>query len=698
MLTLDTPIEYVLGVGPKRAETLVAELGIRCVEDLVTHYPYKYIDRSKFYTIRECREDLAYVQLKGRILQFEMKGEGRSRRLIGTFADGTGFIELVWFKGWKYVEEKLRVNTDYIIFGKPQKFGERLNIAHPEIEPFNVQNVEKNSGLQGHYNTSEKMKTRFLNSAGIRKLMYNVFSDREFFIPENLPDSVIKNFGLMSRSEAMRQAHFPQNFDLLRRAQARLKFEELFYIQLSIMRQSKLRDIKYRGFIFDKIGEYFNRFYRECLPFELTDAQKRVIREIRTDMNGGKQMNRLLQGDVGSGKTMVALMTCLIALDNGYQACIMAPTEILATQHYQSICEQVKSLGIKVKLLTGSTRKKEREEIDEGLRDGTLQLVIGTHALIEDTVQFKNLGYVVIDEQHRFGVAQRAKLWTKNVRPPHVLVMTATPIPRTLAMTIYGDLEVSVIDQLPPGRKPIATYHYFDNKREALNGFLQKEIAKGRQIYVVYPLIQESEKLDMKNLEQGYQMMVEAFPKCSIVMVHGKMKPAYKDAAMQRFVSGEAQIMVATTVIEVGVNVPNASVMVIESAERFGLSQLHQLRGRVGRGADQSYCILMSKYELANDTRKRLQIMCDSTDGFVIAEADLNLRGPGDIDGLQQSGLPFDLKIANLATDGRLLQTARSVVKELLERDPELALPEHNILLKYLNKLKKGNINWGAIS
>ena len=698
MLTLDTPIEFLAGVGPKRADTLTAELSIRTVEDLITHYPYKYIDRSKFYTVRECTEDLAYVQLKGRILQFEMKGEGRSRRLVGTFADGTGFMELVWFKGWKYVEEKLRVNTDYIIFGKPSKFGDKMNIAHPEVEVYNAQNVEKNSGLQGHYNTSEKMKNRFLNSAGIRKLMYTVFSDKDLHIPENLPDEIIENFKLMSRSDAMRQVHFPQNFDLLRRAQARLKFEELFYIQLSIMRQSKLREMKYQGFIFDKVGEYFNRFYRECLPFELTDAQKRVIREIRGDMNTGKQMNRLLQGDVGSGKTMVALMTSLIALDNGYQACIMAPTEILATQHYQSISEQVKSLGITVKLLTGSTRKKERDEIDAGLRNGTLQIVIGTHALIEDTVQFHNLGYVVIDEQHRFGVAQRAKLWTKNVRPPHVLVMTATPIPRTLAMTIYGDLEVSVIDQLPPGRKPIATYHYFENKRDGLYGFLRREIQKGRQVYVVYPLIQESEKLDMKNLEQGYQQLAEAFPEYRRVMVHGKMKPAEKDAAMQKFVSGEAHIMVATTVIEVGVNVPNASVMVIESAERFGLSQLHQLRGRVGRGADQSYCILMSKYELASDTRKRLQIMCDSTDGFVIAEADLNLRGPGDIDGLQQSGLPFDLKIANLATDGRLLQTARAVAKQLLERDPELSAPNHAILLRQLARLQRGNINWGAIS
>ena len=688
MLTLDTPIEYVLGVGPKRAETLTAELGIRCVEDLVTHYPYKYIDRSKFYTVRECTEDMAYVQLKGRILQFEMRGEGRARRLVGTFSDGTGFMELIWFKGWKYVEEKLRVNTEYIIFGKPSRFNDRYNIAHPDVEVFNEKNVEKNSGLQGHYNTSEKMKTRFLNSAGLRKLMYTVFSDREFYIPENLPDEIVKNFGLMSRSDAMRQAHFPQNFDLLRRAQARLKFEELFYIQLSIMRQSKLREIKYQGFVFDKVGEYFNRFYREYLPFELTDAQKRVIREIRTDMNTGKQMNRLLQGDVGSGKTMVALMTSLIALDNGYQACIMAPTEILATQHYQSISEQVKSLGVSVRLLTGSTRKKEREEIDEGLRDGTLQIVIGTHALIEDSVQFKNLGYVVIDEQHRFGVAQRAKLWTKNIRPPHVLVMTATPIPRTLAMTIYGDLEVSVIDQLPPGRKPIASYHYFDNKRAALNGFLHREIEKGRQVYVVYPLIQESEKLDMKDLEQGYQAMVETFPKYDIVMVHGKMKPAYKDAAMQRFASGEAQIMEATTVIEVGVNVPNASVMVIESAERFGLSQLHQLRGRVGRGSEKSFCVLMTGHKMSKESKHRIELMCATENGFELAEEDMKMRGPGDLEGTQQSGLPISLNIASLAKDGLILNAARSMAESVLDADPTLNADRNQLLRKELRKDK----------
>ena len=698
MLTLDTPIEYVLGVGPKRAETLTAELGIRCVEDLVTHYPYKYIDRSKFYTVRECTEDLAYVQLKGRILQFEMRGEGRTRRLTATFSDGTGFIELVWFKGWKYVEEKLRVNIDYIIFGKPSKFGERLNIAHPEIEEYSEKNLEKNSGLQGHYNTSEKMKTRFLNSAGIRKLMYTVFSDREFYIPENLPDEIVKNFGLMSRSDAMRQAHFPQNFDLLRRAQTRLKFEELFYIQLSIMRQSKLREMKYQGFVFDKIGEYFNRFYRECLPFELTDAQKRVIREIRTDMNTGKQMNRLLQGDVGSGKTMVALMTSLIALDNGYQACIMAPTEILATQHYQSISEQVKSLGVSVRLLTGSTRKKEREEIDEGLRDGTLQIVIGTHALIEDSVQFKNLGYVVIDEQHRFGVAQRAKLWTKNIRPPHVLVMTATPIPRTLAMTLYGDLDVSVIDELPPGRKPIQTIHQFDNRRPSLYAGIRKQIEEGRQVYIVYPLIKESEKMDIKNLEEGYEHICAEFPDCKVSKVHGQMKPAEKDAEMQRFVNAETQIMVATTVIEVGVNVPNASVMVIENAERFGLSQLHQLRGRVGRGADQSYCILVTSYKLSEETRKRLEIMVQTNDGFEIAEADLKLRGPGDLEGTQQSGVAFDLKIADIARDGQLLQYVREVALAIVEEDPTGVLPENEVLWRQLQALRKTHVNWAAIS
>ncbi len=698
MLYLDTDISYVVGVGTNRANTLISELGIRTVGDILTHYPYKYIDRSRFYTVRECNENMAYVQFKGKIIEFDKKGEGRKQRLTAIFTDGTAQIELVWFKGVRFVEEKLRVNTEYIVFGKPSRFGSKLNIAHPEVEYLSEYNIERNSGLQAHYNTSEKMKTRSLNSTMFRKVIYNIISDKSFNISETLPADIVKKFALLSRDEAIRQIHKPQNMDMLNRAKSRLKFEELFYIQLSIMRTTKLREIKYSGYIFERVGAYFNRFYSECIPFELTGAQKRVIKEIRADMNTGKQMNRLLQGDVGSGKTMVALMISLIALDNGFQSCIMAPTEILATQHYSSISDQLYSLGVEVRLLTGSTTKKKRQEILYGLQSGEVQIIIGTHALIEDTVQFKNLGLVVIDEQHRFGVAQRAKLWNKNIQPPHILVMTATPIPRTLAMTIYGDLEVSVIDELPPGRKPIATYHYFDNRRASLVHFLQKQIDLGRQIYIVYPLINESEKLDLKNVEEGYMNMHQLFPNCKIAMVHGKMKPADKDAAMQRFINGEAQIMVATTVIEVGVNVPNASVMVIESAERFGLSQLHQLRGRVGRGADQSYCILMSKFELANDTRKRLQIMCDSTDGFVIAEADLNLRGPGDIDGLQQSGLPFDLKIANLATDGKILQAARFVARDIIDIDPEMQDEKNKILLIQLDKLQKSKINWGVIS
>lgn len=699
-MELNTPITYVPGVGPKKAATLLAELGVRTVGDMLTCYPYKYIDRTKFYTISDCSkvDENTYIQLRGRIVQYDEVGEGRSRRLVAHFVDGTGMMELVWFKGIRFVEEKLRINVDYIVFGKPSLFNQRWTIAHPEVESYTEDNVRKNIGLQGFYNTTERMKNGSLASAGIRKVVYAILSDPSLSIPETLPDWLVRQYGLINRATSIRQIHQPQSLEMLRKAQARLKFEELFYIQLSIMRQSKLRQIKYQGYIFGRIGDYFNRFYNEYLPFSLTDAQKRVMREIRADMTTGKQMNRLLQGDVGSGKTMIALLSSLIALDNGFQACIMAPTEILATQHYQSISEQLMPVGVEVHILTGSIRSKRRRETLAGLTDGSVQLLIGTHALIEDEVVFKNLGLVVIDEQHRFGVAQRAKLWKKNICPPHILVMTATPIPRTLAMTIYGDLDVSVIDQLPPGRKPIATYHYFDNKRAGLNAFLRKQIALGHQIYVVYPLISENEKMDLKNLEEGYMNMVEAFPDCHIVMVHGKMKAADKEAAMQRFVSGAAQIMVATTVIEVGVNVPNASVMVIESAERFGLSQLHQLRGRVGRGAEQSYCILMSKMELANDTRRRLQIMCDSTDGFVIAEADLQLRGPGDIDGLQQSGLPFDMKIANLATDGQLLQEARFIAKEILERDNLLELEENKILASELDKLQRSNINWGAIS
>ncbi len=697
-MVLNTDINYLAGVGSKRAATLMAELGIRTVEDLITYFPYKHIDRSRFYTISEVDDTLPYIQLKAKIVRFEKRGEGRSQRLVATIADGTGTMELVWFKGLKYVEDKYRLNQPYIIFGKAQRYGHTLNIAHPEIDLFTEENQQKVQGLQAYYNTTEKMKSSFLNSAALRKMIYTALTDPTLQIPETLPPSLTQKYALMPRDEAIRNIHFPKNVRLLESARRRLKFEELFFIQLSIVRQSKLREQKYQGYIFGKIGDYFNRFYREVLPFELTNAQKRVLKEIRADLASGRQMNRLLQGDVGSGKTMVALMTALIAIDNGFQACIMAPTEILATQHFQSISEQTAKIGLNVRLLTGSTKKAERELIDSQLRDGSLQLLIGTHALLEDNVVFKNLGLVVIDEQHRFGVAQRAKLWSKNIQPPHILVMTATPIPRTLAMTIYGDLDVSVIDELPPGRKPIATYHYFDNRRDALNHFLKKQIEAGRQVYIVYPLIQESEKLDLKNLENGYQQVREAFPDYKISMVHGKMKPADKEREMADFVAGKTQIMVATTVIEVGVNVPNASVMVIENAERFGLAQLHQLRGRVGRGAEQSYCILMSRYELTNDTRRRLQIMVDSTDGFVIAEADLNLRGPGDIDGTVQSGLPFDLKIADLAHDGKILQAARTIAQDVIEQDPDLASDENKCLNLQLAKLTKSTINWGVIS
>ena len=690
-------IKFLPGVGPKKAELLNKELKIFSFEDLLYYFPYKYIDRSRTYKIKEIDGNMPYIQLRGEILNFETQGEGKGRRLIARFSDGTGIIELVWFKGIKFIIEKYKPGVEYTLFGKPTRFGSKFNIAHPEIDPID-DIIDKAPGLQAYYSTTEKMKSHFLNSKAIQKIMYNLWKSINGPLPETLPAQVIARSQVIYLTEAIQNIHFPQSPDLLRRAQFRLKFEELFYLQLNILRFTRQRQKKLGGFRFDHIGNYFNNFYHQCLPFELTNAQKRVLREIRADVGSGKQMNRLLQGDVGSGKTLVALMSMLMAVDNGFQACLMAPTEILASQHYESISELVAPIGIHVELLTGSTRKRERERIHEGLLTGDVNLIIGTHALIEDTVLFSNLGLVVIDVQHRFGVEQRARLWKKNNRPPHILVMTATPIPRTLAMTVYGDLDVSVIDELPPGRKPIQTIHQYDNKRGALYASIRKQIEMGRQIYIVYPLIQESERSDLKNLEDGFKHIQEVFPEFKVCMVHGKMKPAEKDAEMQKFVSGEAHIMVATTVIEVGVNVPNASVMIIENAERFGLSQLHQLRGRVGRGADQSYCILMTSHKLSQETRKRLEIMVRTNDGFEISEADLQLRGPGDMEGTQQSGIAFDLKIANIAKDGQILQLARDIANEILDKDPELSLTENYVLNRQLQKIFTKKINWSLIS
>ena len=697
-MELSSPIYTISGIGYKRGEVLTAEAQIVTIEDLLNYFPYRHVDRSKFYHISECTEKMPYIQIIGEIIQFEYVGEGRASRLTATFSDGTGTIELVWFKGTKYIEKNIKPRTKYIVFGKPSRFGSKINIAHPDIELYSDMNLRRSTGIQSMYNSTDKMKKNYLSSDNIRKYIYSILFNNNILIPETLPEYMIEKMHFTSREQAIKNIHFPKSVEALKIAEARLKFEELFYIQLSMLYQSQHRSRQYRGYIFSTIGDYFNQFYNKYLPFPLTNAQKRVIKEIRNDMRSGIQMNRLLQGDVGSGKTIVALLTALIALDNGYQACIMAPTEILANQHYDTISALVAPLGRSVKLLTGSTKKKENEEILNDLSNAKIQIIIGAQALIEDNVNFSNLGYVIIDEQHRFGVAQRAKLWNKNVSPPHVLVMTATPIPRTLAMTVYGDLEVSVIDELPPGRKPVTTKLLFDNRRGQVYDFIHKKIAEGRQIYIVYPLIQENEKIDLRDLEQGYKILTDIFTECKLVMVHGKMKQSEKDEAMRMFVSGEAKIMVATTVIEVGVNVPNASVMVIENAERFGLSQLHQLRGRVGRGADQSYCLLMSKYELTENTRKRLQIMCETNDGFKIAEADMSLRGPGDIDGLQQSGLPFDLKIANLAGDVNILSTARNVAKAILAEDEELTSPKNTLLKKKLQQMNQLKINWGVIS
>ena len=698
MLDLDKrSIMYLPGVGPKKAEILQKEAGISSYEDLLFYFPYKYIDRSRFYKVAEVTGDMPYIQLKGRILFFDTVGEGRTRRLIGKFTDGTGTIDLVWFKGINYVMDKIKTGVDYIVFGKPTEFGHIYNIPHPDIDTLDQADKVAN-GLTPFYNTSEKMKKSFLNSRAIQNLQYTLLSGLNWKLPETLPPDVLNRIRMMSLPEAIRNVHFPESVDKLRKAQLRLKFDELFFIQLNILRSSNLRKLKLRGIVFPSVGDYFNTFYKEYLPFELTNAQKRVVREIRADMGSGRQMNRLLQGDVGSGKTLVALLSMLLAVDNHCQACMMAPTEILATQHYATVMGFLKDMDIKVALLTGSTKKKERNKILPAIANGEIQIVIGTHALIEETVVFSSLGLAIIDEQHRFGVEQRSRLWTKNSIVPHVLVMTATPIPRTLAMTLYGDLDVSVIDELPPGRKPIQTVHRYDNKKAQLYDFLRKEIGQGRQVYVVYPLIEGSEKLDYKNLEEGFETFKEVFPEYKVCMVHGKMKAADKEAEMQKFISGEAQILMATTVIEVGVNVPNASVMVIESAERFGLSQLHQLRGRVGRGAEQSYCVLVSSYKLSNETRKRLEIMVSSNNGFEIAEADLRLRGHGDLEGTRQSGEGIDLKIANLAADGQILQYARDIAQDVLNEDPDLLSEPNRILNERLKTLFAKKVNWGMIS
>ncbi len=699
MLDLSTrDIKYLPGVGPQRASLLAKELNIVSFKDLLYYFPYKYVDRSRIYTIREIDGNMPYIQLRGKFLSFETFGEGRQRRLVGHFSDGTGVMDAVWFQGLKFVMGKIKAGVEYIIFGKPTVFGGRINVAHPDVDEADELTVG-NMGLQPYYNTTEKMKRMLINSHAVEKLMRNLFHaiQREPF-EETLSPWMVESFHLMPLAEALYNIHFPQNPELLRKAQYRLKFEELFYVQLNILRYTKERRNKFRGLPFEHVGEIFNTFYSQNLPFQLTGAQKRVIKEMRRDMGSGRQMNRLLQGDVGSGKTLVALMTMLIALDNGYQSCMMAPTEILANQHYETICRFLAGMNVRVELLTGNVKGKRRETILKDLLTGDVKILIGTHAVIEDTVNFSSLGLVVIDEQHRFGVAQRAKLWSKNIYPPHVLVMTATPIPRTLAMTLYGDLDVSVIDELPPGRKPIQTVHQFDNRRASLYAFIRKQIEAGRQVYIVYPLIQESEKMDIKNLEDGYTNICEEFPEYRVSKVHGKMKPAEKDAEMQRFLAKQTQIMVATTVIEVGVNVPNASVMVIENAERFGLSQLHQLRGRVGRGADQSYCILVTGYKLSEETRKRISIMVETNDGFEIAEADLKLRGPGDLEGTQQSGVAFDLKIADIARDGQLLQYVRDIAERLLDEDPQCENPKNQVVWQQLKELRKKNVNWAVIS
>ncbi len=693
-------IKFLPGMGPRKALVLNQELKVFTLGDLIYYFPYKYVDRTKFYTIKEITTLLPYIQVKGKLMGMEVIGIGRNQRLVGYLNDGTGVLELIWFQGIKFITQTVKTGVEYIAFGKPTEFNGQFSIVHPELDEYVPDSTKKEGYIQAFYNTSEKLKSNFIHSKNILKFQYAALQLARGTIFESMPGWLVQKLGMLGLESALINIHFPQNPQVLRDAEYRLKFEELFYIQLKLLHLKADRYKKFKGHVFTKVGNYFNDFFYSHLPFELTNAQKRVIREIRKDMGSGRQMNRLLQGDVGSGKTMVALMSALIAMDNGFQCCLMAPTEILANQHFISIQKFLGDMSVKVKLLTGSTKKGERAIIHSDLLSGNLNLIIGTHALLEDIVQFESLGLVIIDEQHRFGVTQRAKLWRKNFVPPHVLVMTATPIPRTLAMTVYGDLDVSVIDELPPGRKPIRTVHYFENKRAQTYDFIRNEIAEGRQIYIVYPLISESEKLDYKNLEEGYEQIIKAFPMpdYAIGMVHGRMKPAAKDLEMQRFKNRETQILVATTVIEVGVDVPNASVMIIESSERFGLSQLHQLRGRVGRGAEQSFCILLSGFKLGAESRKRIETMVATNDGFEIAEVDMRLRGPGDIEGTQQSGIAFDLKISNLAKDGQILQYARDIADSIISQDPLLEQPLNDILKKQLIALKKNHLNWGSIS
>jgi len=696
---LHQDIQFLPGVGPKRAELLREELDIHKVEDLLSYYPYRYVDRSRFYKISEVTSDMPYIQIKGKIQGYASVGKGRGKRLVADFRDESGRMELVWFRGAKWIPENYPVGKELVVFGRPTVYQRKLNVVHPELEDPEKKHVVS-SKLQAVYSTTEKLKDNYLTSKAISKLMANLGKGLPKQFEETLPAWLLQKLNLVNLDMAMRQIHFPDTSVQYKKAELRLKFEELFYIQLHILRGKTERNKRFRGNVFETVGEQFNTFYQEHLHFELTGAQKKVMKEIRRDMGSGRQMNRLLQGDVGSGKTLVALMSMLIAIDNGFQACIMAPTEILAQQHYKSISSFLDGMDVRVELLTGSVKKSDRVPIHEGLLDGSLHILIGTHAVIEDVVQFQRLGLVVIDEQHRFGVAQRARLWKKADVLPHVLVMTATPIPRTLAMTLYGDLDVSVIDELPPGRKPIITRHSFDSKRLMVFGFLKKQLALGRQAFIVYPLIKESESMDYKDLEDGLESISRAFPPpdYQVGVVHGKMKPEEKEASMAHFVAGRTHIMVATTVIEVGVDIPNASIMIIESAERFGLSQLHQLRGRVGRGADQSYCILMSGYKLSEEGKKRIETMVRTNDGFEIAEVDLKLRGPGDIEGTQQSGVPFNLKIAHLGRDSQILQLARDTAELIIDEDPDLKLEKNFIFAKHIKKGNPSRIDWGKIS